>query len=58
MKQKVGNKEEKTKKIEKFLGLGGSSTSGQEGGASQGTAGVSGGTGDIKTNLGNLLGGK
>lgn len=44
--------------MEKFLGLGGSSTSGQEGGTSQGTTGVDGGTGNIKTNLGSLLGGK
>ncbi len=56
--EKAKKKKIKTKKMEKFLGLGGSSTSGQEGGTSQGTKGVEGGTGDIKTNLGSLLGGK
>lgn len=50
----------KTKKMEKFLGLGGSSTSAENptSSTSQGNTGTSGGTGDIKTNLGNLLGGK
>ena len=42
--------------MEKFLG--GTTTSGQEGGTTQGTTGATGGTGNIKTNIGQLLGGK
>ena len=38
--------------------LGGTQTSGQTGGLSQGTKGATGGTGNIKTNLGKLFGGK
>jgi hypothetical protein len=45
-------------KVASAFGLGGSSTSGQTGGISQGRKGVSEGTGNIKTNLGSLLSGK
>lgn len=50
-------REEMIEELEKFFGLGGTSTSGQQGGTSQGTEGT-GGTGDIKSNLGSLLGKK
>jgi len=57
--EKAKRKKIKTKKMEKFFGLGGTSTSGQNptSSTSQGTKGATGGTGDIKTNIGNLLGG-
>lgn len=57
-KKALKGKEDKNKKVEKFLGLGGSKTSGQTGGISQGTKGTTGGTGNMKTNLGSLFGGK
>ena len=49
-------REEMVEHLEKFFGLGGTSTSGQSGGTSQGTSGAEGGTGDIKSNIGALLG--
>lgn len=53
-----GNGESPAPKSSGSTFLGGTQTSGQKGGITQGTKGASGGTGNIKTNLGKLLGGK